>query len=276
MKSNHHQSTGTNDKCPECNGIGYIFIKNDKGADIGRECECQEKRKQQILYKNAAIPDQYENYNFKNFEIREDVHAFMQTKMAEYLKTFPEKKPPPPAFMKLGDKHSIKGPSFGFIATYGEERIKAINDPRAKREALKQHNNFGIGKSHLTIAAAKYLIKCGYRVQVIEDVTFLDDLMQAKMANDKGESYNNLLSLITEYADFVIWDDLGKKSWTKSREDVYYRIFNDLYKLNKPVIFSSNEDRETLADKIGHAAASRLLKGMCNGFLYPVEGKDQR
>ena len=269
----HHQSTGNSDKCPKCNGIGWLIDKDENGNDVGKECDCQVIRKQQALYKNAMIPDEYANYKFKNFEIREKVHDKMLKSITEYLKTFPEKKPDAPAIRKLDDRNTIKGPSFGFIATWGEQRLKNITEPLERREAFQEHNNFGIGKSHLTISAAKNLIRRGYRVQVVSDPVYIEDVMAAK--RESNEAYHNLLSHVTHYADFVVWDDLGKLNWTEAREVVYYRIFDELYKLGKPVIFSSNEDIETLSDKIGHAAASRL-KGMCGGYLYPVEGKDQR
>ena len=271
--ANHHQSHGTKNECPKCNGVGWLIGKDENGYDVGKECECQEIKKQQARYKNAMIPDEYENYSFQNFEIREDVHDQMLKSIVEYLKTFPDKKPEPAAIRKLDDRNDIKGPSFGFIATYGEQRIKNIQTPTERRRAFQEHNNFGIGKSHLTISAAKYLIKRGYKVQVVSDPVYIEDVMAAK--RESNEAYHNLLSHVTHYADFVVWDDLGKLNWTEAREVVYYRIFDELYKLGKPVIFSSNEDIETLSDKIGHAAASRL-KGMCGGYLYPVEGKDQR
>lgn len=254
--------------------MGMVLYMKD-GNEYGKDCECQESIKQRARYKNAMIPDEYENYNFKNFEVREPVHEIMLNKITEYLKTFPQKKPTEEIVRKNDEKLRIKGPSFGFIATYGEQRIKNIDDPQLRSEMKRQHNNYGVGKSHLTISAAKYLIKNGYRVQVISDPVFIQDLMTAKFNKDNGETYNSILSNITQYADFVVWDDLGKLKWTEPREDLYYQIFNELYKLGKPIIFSSNEDVETLSDKIGPAAASRL-KGMCSGYLYPVEGKDQR
>ncbi|MGG4155788.1 DnaA ATPase domain-containing protein [Peribacillus muralis] len=270
--SNHQNSTTNKDECSECNGMGFVmYLKN--GYEFARECKCQEAIKMRIRYQNATIPDEYEEYTFKNFEKREDVHDLMVTKIVEYLKNFPNQRPEPT--WKDGKQERFKGPSFGFIATFGEQRIKNIGDPNARNDLKRKHNNYGIGKSHLTISAAKFLLKSGYRVQVVSDPVFIQDLMTAKFNNDKGESFNNILSSVTAYADFVIWDDLGKLKWTEPREDLYYQIFNELYKQGKPVIFSSNEDIETLSDKIGQAAASRL-KGMCKGFLYPVEGKDQR
>lgn len=240
-----------------------MFLKN--GYEYAKDCKCQDAIKMRIRYKNAEIPEEYEEYTFKNFEEREEIHKLMITKIVEYLKTFPTERP----------EQREKGPSFGFIATYGEQRIKNITNPAERNQVKKNHNNYGIGKSHLTISAAKFLLKNGYRVQVVSDPVFISDLMNAKFANDKSETFNNILSSVTQYADFVVWDDLGKLAWTQAREDLYYQIFNELYKQGKPVIFSSNEDLETLSDKIGQAAASRL-RGMCKGFLYPVEGKDQR
>ena len=261
--SSPHLSTGNNVDCEECQDMGFIMFK-ENGYEFARECSCQEVIKQRIRYKNATIPDEYENYTFKNFEKREDVHDLMLTKIVEYMKTFPEER-----------TEKVKGPSFGFIATFGEQRIKNIASPAERNQVKKQHNNYGIGKSHLTISAAKYLIKNGYRVVVVSDPVYIADLMNAKFIDDKKETYNNILASVTRYADIVVWDDLGKLAWTQAREDLYYLIFNELYKQGKPVIFSSNEDPETLADKIGQAAWSRL-QGMCNGYLYPVEGIDQR
>jgi DNA replication protein DnaC len=260
------QSIGTNVDCPKCKDTGWQIYEDEQGYEMARECPCVVTKRQQARYKNAMIPEEYEDYNFKNFEVRQPVHQLMLDKLTEYLKGFPAEKK---------EREFVKGPSFGFIATYGEQRIKNIVEAPVRADMKRQHNNYGIGKSHLTISAAKYLLKAGYRVQVVSDPVFIQDLMTAKFNNDQGATFNKILSGITEYADFVVWDDLGKLKWTEPREDLYYQIFNELYKQGKPVLFSSNEDIETLADKIGQAAASRL-KGMCKGFLYPVEGKDQR
>ncbi|WP_168188855.1 hypothetical protein [Thermoflavimicrobium daqui] len=45
--------------------------------------------------------------------------------------------------------------------------------------------------------------------------------------------------------------------------------------MKRPILFSSNEDIETLAGRIGDGAASRLL-GMAKGRIYRVEGADFR
>nr|QRZ17587.1 ATP-binding protein [Virgibacillus sp. AGTR] len=108
----------------------------------------------------------------------------------------------------------------------------------------------------------------------VSDVTFMDDLTSAKMASDGGESLNKLTESALQ-ADVLVWDDLGKSKHSESKEGLYYKIINERYLHKKPIIFSSNEDTGTLADKIGYAASSRLL-GMCGDHLYKVEGKDYR
>lgn len=51
---------------------------------------------------------------------------------------------------------------------------------------------------------------------------------------------------------------------------MYYEIINERYQRKSPSIFSSNEDEYTLPEKIGFAAADRLL-GMANDYLIEVE-----
>lgn len=168
---------------------------------------------------------------------------------------------------------TLPASNFGFIAVFGEQRLKDL--PTAERSATKnKHNNFGIGKTHLQIALAKRLIKDGFQVLTVSDTTFIEELMQAKRLDDGGETYNRLLHSALS-ADVLVWDDIGKVNWTEARERMYYTIINVRYRKQKPIVFNSNEDRGTLADKIGYAAASRLI-GQAGEFLLEAEGEDWR
>lgn len=170
-------------------------------------------------------------------------------------------------------KKSLPVHNFGLIAIFGEQRIKEV--PPNQRAALKAaHNNFGIGKTHLQIALVKRLIKDGYSVLVVSDTTFVEELMQAKRMDDEGQVYNAIMNNVLS-ADVLLWDDIGKVNWTEARERMYYTIINERYRKQKPIIFNSNEDRETLADKIGYAAASRLI-GQAGEYLMEAEGEDWR
>ena len=70
----------------------------------------------------------------------------------------------------LRNFEEIKGTkqnSLGFIATFGELRIKQL-EPSKRAQAKREHNSFGLGKTHLQVAA-KYLMKQGYSVLLISD-----------------------------------------------------------------------------------------------------------
>jgi len=213
------------------------------------------------------IPDEFTNANFKNYQQFDDIQKQMYDTTLEYLKHF-----------RMDDEDNQKNKTipyqnFGLVAVFGEQRLKEL--PPSERSAMKQkHNNFGIGKTHLQIALAKHLIKEGFNVLVVSDVVFIEELMQAKMMKDEGETYNRLLHN-TLTADVLIWDDIGKVNWTEARERMYYTIINERYRKQKPIVFNSNEDRGTLAEKIGYAAASRLI-GQAEAFLIEAEGTDYR
>ena len=216
------------------------------------------------------IPEEFTNANFENFEQRTDIQRQMVRRAKEYLQEFKM------FFSEKDDKREkhLSKHNLGFVAALGEQRLKEL--PSNERALLKQkHNNFGVGKTHLQMAIAKLLVKDGFNVLAVSDVLFIEDLMQAKKMDDGGEAYNSLLnSALT--ADVLIWDDMGKVGWTEPRERMYYTIINERYRRKLPIIFSSNEDRGTLADKIGGAGASRLIGECGEDFFIEAEGEDYR
>ncbi|UOQ46506.1 ATP-binding protein [Halobacillus salinarum] len=255
----------------------------NRGAKpIYRPCHCQERKHLKNRFKNALIPEEFEHARFGNYQQDAEVQQTLFQAIQKYLQQLQQ---------IIDDKQEIN--SLGFMAIYGESLIREMSGE--DRYSFKQkHNNFGLGKTHLQMAAAKWIINKilvrdeiapgqkskfdrGCRVLCVSDVTFMDDLIQAKMMRDEGKTLRDLLHGAFS-VDVLIWDDLGKAKWSESKEGLYYQIINERYRHKKPIIFSSNEDQGTLSDKIGYAAASRLF-GMTGGtdhFLYEVEGEDFR
>ncbi|UYX52894.1 ATP-binding protein [Bacillus thuringiensis] len=256
------------DTCSLCSGTGMIL-----DGWTGRVCDCQKEKSEMARLKNAMIPEEFEEARFKNYIRNTDMQKKMFNSMMEYLK-------------KFNEIRSTTRNSFGYIATYGEARLKALSI-NERVEKMKLHNNYGLGKTHLQIAAARWIIHNiqtvnkeivnsqprGCRVVCISDVTFMTEIMSAKR-EDKKEYFEKLHTVV-DYADVLIWDDLGKSKHTESREEMYYEIINERYKRKAPIIFSSNEDEYTLPEKIGFAAADRLL-GMAKYYLVEVEGNSYR
>ncbi|TDW00831.1 DNA replication protein DnaC [Bacillus badius] len=258
-------------ECSICKDTELIYYQKESTNDLmytfSKPCECRERKAWKRRFKQSMIPEEFTQANFENYETTSSIQKEMLELTKEYRSLF--------KIIKNGDTKEkvIPSDNFGLLAVFGEQRMKEM--PTAERAALKQkHNNYGIGKTHLQIALAKQLIKEGFNVLTVSDVTFMEELMQAKKMDDGGETYNHLLNGALS-ADVLIWDDIGKVNWTEPRERMYYTIINERYRRRRPIVFNSNEDRGTLADKIGHAGGSRLI-GECGKYLLDAEGIDWR
>lgn len=255
-------------KCSICKDTELILFKNEQGYDFGKPCECRDRNSWKRRFKHSMIPDEFTGANFENYQRISPVLESMYQLTFDYMRNFKCMRNDDGSVEKV-----IPHQNFGLIAIFGEQRLKDL--PAAERyETKEKYNNYGIGKTHLQIALAKRLIKDGFNILVVSDVTFMEDLMQAKMLKDDGETYNKMLHGALS-ADVLVWDDIGKVNWTEPRERMYYHIINERYRMKKPIVFNSNEDRGTLADKIGYAAASRLM-GQAEEFLMEAEGQDWR
>jgi DNA replication protein DnaC len=255
-------------ECSICKDTELVLKRDEQGYEIASFCECRERKAWKRRFKQALIPDEFIHANFENYKRLNPFQQTMYQMTVDYLNEF--------SVLKQEDgtkKKIIPNKNFGLIAVFGEQRLKEL--PISERSIVKQqHNNFGIGKTHLQIALAKRLIKDGFNVLIVSDVTFMDELIQAKMMNDEGETLNRLLHSAI-HADVLVWDDIGKAKWSEAKESLYYQIINERYRKQKPIVFNSNEDRGTLSEKIGYAAASRLI-GQCGSYLLEVEGEDFR
>jgi DNA replication protein DnaC len=255
-------------ECSQCKDTEFIFYTDEQGYEFAKPCECRERKAWKRRFKQALIPDEFIHANFENFKRSTQYQQDMYDATISYLNEF--------AVIKHEDgttKKIMSDKNLGFIAKVGEQRLREL--PIGERSVVKQqHNNFGVGKTHLQIALAKRLIKDGFNVLVVSDVTFMDELIQAKMMNDEGETLDRLLHSAI-HADVLIWDDIGKAKWSEAKEALYYQIINERYRKQRPIVFNSNEDRGTLSEKIGYAAASRLI-GQCGPYLLEVEGEDFR
>lgn len=256
-----HTATTTSSRvspkqCPICDDAEWII-----DGQYAKPCRCAKQKQLIRRMKNAMIPDEFADAQLDTYLVKNPVQKLMREAVERYLAEFDQIR---------NQSHN----SLGFIAAYGEQKIREIRDHRQRAEVKREHNNFGIGKTHLQVAAAKELIHRGYSALIVSDVVFMEDLSKARAYNDEGEEINRLLGAAIQ-ADILVWDDIGKAKTSDFRRDMYYQVINERYRARRPIMFSSNEDMETLTEKIGDAAASRLF-GMAKRWLYAVEGPDYR
>ncbi|WP_232335201.1 ATP-binding protein [Thermoactinomyces sp. CICC 10520] len=224
------------------------------------ECSCQQQKRLMRRFNSAMIPDEFRQATFKGYKVENQAQKALYDAAVAYLREFGK-----------DDFGVKKGNSLGFVAVYGESRLKSL--PTAERmKAKRRHNNCGLGKTHLQMAIARELISRGHTVLCVSDDSLMEELMSAKM--EAVEEYNKQIHDIIS-VQVLVWDDIGKSNPTEAKRSAYFRIINERYKAQRPIIYSSNEDVETLSDRIGDAAASRLL-GMSKGRIVRVEGPDYR
>lgn len=240
-----------NKKCPDCHGLGYVLVDNW----TARECPCLERERLRERFRNSHIPIELEHADFQNYQVKNRAQRILYQAAKQYLNQF-------------FDGQTTRG--LGFLATVGEQTLRKIQDGKKKRQIKERHNNMGIGKSHLQIAIAKKLMWQGVAVLVISDVALMDELMLNRANND--QAYQQKIHQVANIP-VLVWDDLGKSNPSEAKRSAYFRIIDERYRKQKPILFSTNEDVETLADRIGDATSSRLL-GMSS--LYAVEGPDYR
>ncbi|MGG0666735.1 ATP-binding protein [Viridibacillus arvi] len=264
--SSNEKSKPGEDNCPKCMGAEFVFSHvDDLGYEFHKPCDCREKKSWKRRFNNALIPDEFVHANFENYICETEMQKSMYDFVKGYLDKFPT------------DREQLKkqgAPNLGLIAVIGEQRIRSLESHK-RLEIKNQHNNYGIGKTHLQIALAKQLIKQGFNVLVVSDVSFMDEMMNAKRMSDGGEMYNGLLTSVLT-ADVLVWDDIGKAKWTEAREGLYYNILNERYKRRLPIVFNSNEDKATIGDRVGYAANSRLLDKSDGNNVMETEGVDWR
>ncbi|SHF35091.1 IstB-like ATP binding protein [Seinonella peptonophila] len=245
-----------NNLCPHCQDTGYVLKDNW----TAQECMCLEQKRLHARLKNSLIPDEFQEATFHNYSTHHSVQKKLLKAALQYINQFPS-------------IHDQASNSLGFIAKVGEQKIRSVNNLVEKRKLKERHNSFGLGKTHLKIAIAKHLMKQGISVLVISDATFMDELMNVKMCEDQN-IFSQLLETVTK-VPVLVWDDIGKANPSEAKKSAYFRIINDRCRKRRPILFSSNEDLETLAFRIGDGAASRLF-GMSEKRLYLVEGPDYR
>jgi len=196
-KEKQPNKPGVEHDCPDCKDTGSLIHKVDEKLgngqwikkDVWRPCHCAETRKLRNRFKNALIPDEFKKARFDNYEVETDVQRTLFEAIKAYLSQIQK------VITDKPDQNSI-----GFIAVYGESLIREMN-PEDRHTFKQEHNSWGLGKTHLQMAAAKWIMNNvqvrdeiapgqmssfvrGCRVLCVSDVEFMEDLIQAKMNND--------------------------------------------------------------------------------------------
>ncbi|MBD1373768.1 ATP-binding protein [Hazenella sp. IB182357] len=252
----------TSYKCSACKDTGYI-IKKWEGAGLAEECKCQEMVRLMKRFNSAMIPEEFKRSTLDDYKATTEVQEKMKNAAIAYLEEFGQ--------IAYDNQGREKGHSLGYIAIVGDQKLNKLTGAQ-KAETKRKYNNYGLGKTHLLVAISKRLLKRGQKVLMVSDIALMDELMMNKREN--MDAFNKRMHDLCTIP-VLVWDELGKSAPTEAKKSTYFHIINERYKQRLPILFSSNEDHETLEDRIGGASISRIL-GMSYGRMYNVSGPDYR
>ena len=137
---------------------------------------------------------------------------------------------------------------------------------------LSLHGPYGVGKTHLAVAAAAMREDRGDEV-FFATVADLLDYLRATFAPDSPVSHDDLLDRIRT-ADVLVLDDMGAERSTPFAEDKLFQIVGYRYEERLPTIITTSHQIEAIA-----AARPRIASRLQDPLVvteWPIEAPDYR
>ena len=128
----------------------------------------------------------------------------------------------------------------------------------------------GTGKTHLAAAICREVI-CKYSTTV-EFVSYVQLLADIRAAFSDNKNIGEIEEKMMRTGLLVI-DDLGKEKQSQFSNETLYRVVNERYKNELPMIITTNWPLKSLSERLDYAVFSRLI-GTCK--VVETSGNDYR
>jgi len=244
--------------CPLCSGERFFFETDEAGYRFTRPCQCTLVDRKIGHFNDARLPARYAQARLNDF-ISSDLDTTARSA--------------------------------------GQAAFKFVTGFRPGRQGMLLYGPVGTGKTHLVVAALRYLvIRLGVRVRFVEFHHLLADLRATFGDHGRAEDVMRPLVDVTVLAI----DELGKGRGSDWEQDVLDELISKRYNAGRTTLFTTNyavdapeESRragfapgsvarpkrrpdaahEVLEDRIGTRIHSRLVQ-MCE--LHRIAGPDMR
>ncbi len=213
---------------------------SDTGYAEGRMCDCMKKALVLAGYESSGLLKLMQTQTFDSFSLdfyRENAGYFEKMKHNfEVIKSFAE----------------------GFSSS------KCVN--------LALFGGTGLGKTHLSTAAAKTVIDRGYDVLYVTAVGMISDFEKERFGSPYSESDAEDIGRYYD-ADLLIIDDIGTEVTNQFTVSVLYNVINTRLSKQKSTVISTNLSPSELRARYWDRIASRIF-GEYTPLLF--EGTDVR
>ncbi len=156
--------------------------------------------------------------------------------------------------------------NYDFIKRFAEEFTTK------KCENLALFGGTGLGKTHLSTAAAKTVIDRGYDVLYVTAVSMISDFERERFGNGYSDSDVDDLSRYYD-CDLLIIDDVGTEVTNQFTVSVLYNVINTRLSKQKSTMISTNLSPQELRGRYWDRIASRIF-GEYTPLIF--EGTDVR
>lgn len=213
---------------------------NDTGFLEHGMCECLKAELKQLTYKKINQVSDIKNCTFDNFSLSYYKDSAVKHKMQHNF-----------------EKALDYAKNFGYHA-----------------DSLFMVGGTGLGKTHLSLAVAGYVIEKGFDVVYTPVQTLLNKLEKDKFSReiDSNANFNSYMEFILG-CDLLILDDLGAEFPTQFTISTIYNIINSRLIEKQPTIINSNLDLQTIENRYSERIVSRLIGGYS---IFPFHGNDIR
>ena len=220
-------------KCKKCSDTG-------RGKD-GKLCDCIKKRAIDISLDALSKLAPSKKCTFESFNL--DFYKDLKNKNGE----------------SVYDEAKM---NYEYLKAYSE-------DFSLDSKSLYIFGKTGLGKTHLTLAAANEIIKKGYNVLYGMAGAIFSGVEEEKF---KGVEGRYTMKKLVD-ADLLIIDDLGSEFHTSFTASVVHNVIESRLLASKPVIITTNLDIRGINKEYGERIASRII-----GEYEPIrfEGEDIR